>query len=653
MSACLVSVGSREDVGASAILARYVLLVHQPEPACLSLYVARAGADASRGGVVGLGSHPSLTFCLGTRRRFAIAPVMPTVKKPKCAAPDSNVCKECLITFPSENMKFSGASDKDEGAPAGAKDSKCKVCYPYEGRVKGRAGCGGLGLTDKQVQISTLVAISGTVILRVLIGPISDGIGIRTAFSVLLILSSIPGFLLAASTGYAAIVVFRFLVGFAGASFVLTQLWTTMMFDLNVVGIANATSAGWGNLGGGISQMLNSAVFASCKANGMKNDTAWRITCAWSPAVIFVLGVLVFFFTDDSPYGNFKELKRRKEASAAAKADAEAAELEALKTGGEPGSIAAKSLLEAASSWQTWILHLCYMFSFGVELIVNGNIVSYFVTTFGMTQGEAGMIGSIFGFLNIFARSLGGFMSDRLNTRMGPTGRLWALFIQTLLMGTALISFSSLTRDDTGIGLMVLNLVIWGTLTSMTEGGCFAVVPYVLPSAIGGVAGIVGAGGNAGAMLGNALMVVLRGRTKASRMCAFCGLGWGAAASSMVIPCLWIPGIGSMFRRVAQEQGQSPQTSQQDDKMQAQAVLVHPSAIPGPTPSFIAADLNNASMMGELRAVSAMQQQQTRLMQEQTAAIQQQNAVLLQQSARLASIESELSPRTQGAGQGY
>ena len=195
--------------------------------------------------------------------------------------------------------------------------------------------------------------------------------------------------------------------------------------------------------------MLNSAVFASCKANGMKNDTAWRITCAWSPAVIFVLGVLVFFFTDDSPYGNFKELKRRKEASAAAKADAEAAELEALKTGGEPGSIAAKSLLEAASSWQTWILHLCYMFSFGVELIVNGNIVSYFVTTFGMTQGEAGMIGSIFGFLNIFARSLGGFMSDRLNTRMGPTGRLWALFIQTLLMGTALISFSSLTRDDT------------------------------------------------------------------------------------------------------------------------------------------------------------------------------------------------------------
>ena len=35
---------------------------------------------------------------------------------------------------------------------------------------------------------------------------------------------------------------------------------------------------------------------------------------------------------------------------------------------------------------------------------------------------------------------------------------------------------------------MVLNLVIWGTLTSMTEGGCFAVVLYVLPSAIGGVA---------------------------------------------------------------------------------------------------------------------------------------------------------------------
>jgi NNP family nitrate/nitrite transporter-like MFS transporter len=509
---------------------------------------------------------------------------MPTVKKPKCAKADSEICKACLIKFPGENMKYAGQKDTAE-APKGAKDAECKVCYPYEGRVKGRAGCGGLGLTDYQVQVSTLVAISGTVILRVLIGPISDGIGIRYAYTILLILSSVPGFLLASSTGYAPIVIFRFIVGFAGASFVLTQLWTTQMFDLNCVGIANATSAGWGNLGGGISQMLNSAVFASCKKSGMKNDTAWRVTCAWSPGVIFCLGVLVFLLADDTPYGQLGDLrkKNKNEADQAAAANDEAAaQKAALEAGGEPGSVAAKSLIDAACNWQTWILHLCYMFSFGVELIVNGNIVSYFVTTFGMTQSDAGLFGSIFGFLNFFARSFGGWMSDIFvemefnGKKWGPRGRLWALFIQTTLMGICLTSFSSLTRDGNGIGSMIANLVFWGFFTNMTEGGTFAVVPYVLPSAIGGVAGIVGAGGNAGAMLGNAMAVVLRGRTKAARMCMFCGLGWGALASSMLIPCLWIPGIGSMFREAT--------VAPLPVDVEKQGQVAMPT---GPTPSFI------------------------------------------------------------------
>jgi NNP family nitrate/nitrite transporter-like MFS transporter len=455
-------------------------------------------------------------------------------------------------------MKFAGESDTPE-APKGAKDARCKVCYPYEGRSKGRAGCGGLGLTDYQVQVSTLVAISGTVILRVLIGPIGDAIGIRLAYTALLMLASIPGFLLAASTGYASMVIFRFGVSFAGASFVLTQLWTTQMFDLNVVGIANATSAGWGNLGGGISQMLNTAVFASCKASGMRNDTAWRITCAWSPGVIFALGVAVFLFTDDTPYGQLADIKKKRkqdaEAAAAAANDDAAAQKAALEAGGEPGSVAARSLLEAASNWQTWVLHLCYMFSFGVELIVNGNIVSYFTTTFGMTQSDAGLFGSIFGLLNIFARSFGGLMSDFFvqiqwegGKKWGPRGRLWALFIQTTLMGICLIIFSGLTRDHNGIGGMMTCLVFWGIFTNMTEGGTFAVVPYILPKAIGGVAGIVGAGGNAGAIMGNAMMVVLGNRTQGARMAAFCGLGWAALASSMLIPCLWIPQAGSMFR---------------------------------------------------------------------------------------------------------
>ena len=40
----------------------------------------------------------------------------------------------------------------------------------------------------------------------------------------------------------------RFCIGFGGAAFVVTQYWTTTMFANNIVGTANATTAGWGNL---------------------------------------------------------------------------------------------------------------------------------------------------------------------------------------------------------------------------------------------------------------------------------------------------------------------------------------------------------------------------------------------------------------------
>jgi len=528
-----------------------------------------------------------LNFMLCFVMWFAIAPVMPTVKKVPCAAPDSDICAACAKKYPGDVMTFMGEGANADGV-IGSKDAECKVCYPYEGRMRGNPGCGGLGLTGFQAKESTLVGIAGTIILRITIGAISDGVGIRRAYTVLLILSSIPGFLLAAAQDYPQVVVLRFIIGFAGASFVLTQLWTTTMFDLNCVGIANATSAGWGNLGGGVGSLVNTGIFSAMKSGGMANNDAWRASVGWSPAVIFILGVSVYLFSDDCPYGNFVDLGKTYSGN---RLEEDMNSDEALKaSGGEPGSIAAKSLLEAAKNWQTWVLFLCYMFSFGVELIVNGNIVSYFVTVWAMTQSNAGLVGSIFGFLNLFARTLGGWMSDWFLVRYGVRGRIHALFIQTLLMGLCLVTFSALNPDTTSTGMMIVNLVFWGILTSMTEGGTFAVVPYVLPNAVGGCAGIVGAGGNTGALLGNYLILALSGvgGPKPSRNLAFCAMGWGALASAMLCPCLWIPGVGSMFRAC---EAPAAQPEAPAGKQEAPAPMA-----PGPMPTFVPAPMGSYPM---------------------------------------------------------
>ena len=150
---------------------------------------------------------------------FAISPMMPTLKKFKCDAPDSEVCKACALKFPTDDMKFWGDDEKDMAGPKGARDPKCRVCYPYEGRAKGRAGCGGLGLTDQEVKVSTLIGIAGTFILRVFLGPIAEATGVRQCYALLLIFGSIPGFALSGAMDYNAIYAFRFFVGWIGGSF--------------------------------------------------------------------------------------------------------------------------------------------------------------------------------------------------------------------------------------------------------------------------------------------------------------------------------------------------------------------------------------------------------------------------------------------------
>ena len=76
---------------------------------------------------------------------------------------------------------------------------------------------------------------------------------------------------------------------YAGATFVTNQFWCSLMFSPNVVGTANATAAGWGNLGGGVTQIfMISVLFNPMVAGGLAADTAWRVSMI-IPAVLFLI----------------------------------------------------------------------------------------------------------------------------------------------------------------------------------------------------------------------------------------------------------------------------------------------------------------------------------------------------------------------------
>ena len=134
--------------------------------------------------------------------------------------------------------------------------------------------------------------------------------------------------------------------------------------------------------------------------------------------------------------------------------------------------------------------------AFGVELTMNNIAALYYHDRFGLGVGMAGLIAGLFGVMNLFARSLGGFLGDKVGIRFGLRGRTLFLGAVLLVEGIALAVFLRMDILPFAIGAMLL----FSLFVQMSEGATFSVVPFINQKALGAVAGIVGAGGNAGAV---------------------------------------------------------------------------------------------------------------------------------------------------------
>ena len=82
-----------------------------------------------------------------------------------------------------------------------------------------------------------------------------------------------------------------------------------MMFAPNCVGTANATTAGWGNLGGGVTQMVMPLIFSAFLMLGIGKFVGWRLAMIVPGAVLFVTVIAYYFFTQDAPDGNYRDLR--------------------------------------------------------------------------------------------------------------------------------------------------------------------------------------------------------------------------------------------------------------------------------------------------------------------------------------------------------
>jgi NNP family nitrate/nitrite transporter-like MFS transporter len=340
------------------------------------------------------------------------------------------------------------------------------------------------GLTKDQIANINIAAVGITILVRLLVGPLCDKYGPRLVYTTLLALGAIPVIGIAFATNYVSFLVFRLAIGAIGASFVITQYHTSVMFAPNVVGTANAATAGWGNSGGGVTQSLMPMVLAAAVGFGLTNSTGWRVSMAVPAALMLITAVGYWKFTQDCPQGNYKEMLAKG----------------IVPEGGKKGGWAV--FVAASANYRVWMLFVTYGACFGIELFVHNVAASYYVDHFKLDLKSAGLAAGSFGLLALFARALGGIVSDRVAHVRGLDARTMLLFTLMLGEGLGLLWFA---RTDT-TAMAVVAMIVFGLFTHMACGATYALVPFIDRKALGGVAGIIGAGGNVGAVLSGFLL---------------------------------------------------------------------------------------------------------------------------------------------------
>ena len=343
---------------------------------------------------------------------------------------------------------------------------------------------GDLHLTKDQVANINIAAVGVTIFVRLIVGPLCDRYGARLTYTWLLALGAIPVVAIGLSHSYASFLFCRLCIGAIGASFVITQFHTTTMFAPNVVGTANATAAGWGNAGGGVTQAVMPLILAAVVSLGVGETLGWRLAMIVPGVLMVVMAVLYYRYAADTPQGNLRARAPSADGAAPVRPSARA------------------SFLAAARDYRVWMLFVTYGACFGIELTIHNLAATYYVDEFALDVKTAGLYAGSFGLLALFARALGGILSDRIAHVHGLDGRTALLFALILMEGLGLMLFS---RMDSATPAL-LSMLGFGLFTHMACGATYSLTPFVNPRALGGVAGIIGAGGNVGAVAAGFLM---------------------------------------------------------------------------------------------------------------------------------------------------
>ena len=410
-------------------------------------------------------------------------------------------------------------------------------------------------LTKDHIKVLAVCNVALTIPARVFIGALLDRYGSRRVFSVLLIVMSIPTFAFAFGNSFVQLLIARLLLSIIGAGFVIGIRMVAQWFPPNMIGRAEGFYAGWGNFGSAAAAMTLPWIALHILGD---YESGWRYAMALNGVVTLAYGFIYFAIVRDVPRGEtFVGTSRTAPMLLSSRVDLVQYLVWSAPMMGALGLLAwrvsritvgdgdsSDPIISTTTLWIIWAilaavygahvvktlqtnlphlrqgipdaerfsfnnvaaLNATYFANFGAELAVVSMLPAFFEGTFALSPSVAGLVASSFAFVNLFARPLGGLISDSLSNRK----LVMVGYMVGITMGFLGMAFIG---EAWPLWLAVTLTIATSMFVQGAEGATFAIIPMVNRRMTGQVAGMAGAYGNVGAVVYLVVLSMVEART--------------------------------------------------------------------------------------------------------------------------------------------
>ena len=322
-----------------------------------------------------------------------------------------------------------------------------------------------LGLNETQFGLLVATPILTGSLIRLPIGMLTDKIGGRIVFFVLMLSTVIPIWLLSYATEYWHFLVLGLFVGMAGGSFAVGISYVARWFPRRRQGFAMGIF-GAGNAGAAVTKFLAPTLLVAY---------GWQAVPQIYAVAMLVMAILfwIFTYTDTAHH--------------------------------VPASVSIKEQLAALKDPKVWKLCQYYSIVFGGYVALSLWMTKYYISEYGFGLQTAALLAAIFVLPSGVIRAFGGWLSDKFGAHNLTWWVMWVSWVCLFILSypqTEMVIQTTKGEMSLHLGLNVWTftalLFILGIAWGFGKASVFKYISDEYPDNIGVISGIVGLVGGLG-----------------------------------------------------------------------------------------------------------------------------------------------------------